>query len=429
MTGATHSVCIVADDLTGTMDTSHGFAARGYGTAVVAVPPGQPGRLDRRPNSPILGVNTDTRYDDAAAAADVVAEVVRTVPAETVYKKVDSTLRGNVGIETDAALTASEADLALVAPAFPAAGRTTRDGIHYVDGMPLDETEYADDQKGPTSSKLTDIFESDDRAVEQISIDVVESGRDQVTAALTAAVQRHDRPPVVVCDAQTVENLATIADAGADHETLYVGSGGLAEHVAVKGAADGTSRSPAAVGPGSPLAVVGSVSATTLAQLEQVPTAAVIELKPVDLLTEPASEEGASRAADRLASGQPAVLTAATDRETVERTVREGEARGLGLDEISKRIASGLAATAAAVIDLQSPSGLFYTGGDVAVAGLRSLDATTVTLTGDAVTAGIPVGRLADGMASGTPIVTKAGGFGSEGAIVNCLGYLSGNNE
>ncbi|GCF14426.1 Hrp-dependent type III effector protein [Haloarcula mannanilytica] len=429
MTGATHSVCIVADDLTGAMDTSQGFAVRGYGTSVVAVPPEQPDQLDQPPDSPILGVNTDTRYDDAAAAADVVTEVVNAVPAETVYKKVDSTLRGNVRVETDAALTASGADLALVAPAFPAAGRTTRDGVHYVAGTRLEETEYADDEKGPSSPKLTAVFESDDRAVEQISIDVIESGRDQVAAALTAAVQRHDRPPVVVCDAQTTEDLATIADAGSDLDTLYVGSGGLAEHVAVKGVAGRTSQSSTAVGPGSPLAVVGSVSATTLAQLKQVPATAVVELDPIDLLTEPASEEDASRAADRLADGRPAVLTAATDRETVERTVKEGEARDLEPGEIRKRIASGLAATAAAVVESQSPSGLFYTGGDVAVAGLRSLDATTVTLTGDAVTAGIPVGRLADGAASGTPLVTKAGGFGSEGTIVNCLEYLSGNDE
>jgi uncharacterized protein YgbK (DUF1537 family) len=429
MTGATHSVCIVADDLTGTMDTSQGFAARGYGTSVIAVPPTESGGLDRRPDSPILGVNTDTRYDDAAAAADVVAEVVRTAPAETVYKKVDSTLRGNVGGETDAALTASGADLALVAPAFPAAGRTTRDGVHYVDGTPLDETEYADDEKGLSSPKLTDVFESDDRPVEQISIDIVESGRDQVAAALTAAVQRHTRSPLVVCDAQRAENLATLADAGADHDTLYVGSGGLAEHVAVRGIAGGTPLASVTGGPGSPLAVVGSVSATTLAQLEQVPPASIVELNPVDLLMDPASEEGASRAADNLADGQPAVLTAATDRETVKRTVSEGEARDLDPSEIRERISSGLAATAAAVLESHTPSGLFYTCGDVAVAGLRSLDATTVTLTGDAVTAGIPAGRLADGVASGIPLVTKAGGFGSEGTIVNCLDYLSGNDE
>jgi len=98
-------------------------------------------------------------------------------------------------------------------------------------------------------------------------------------------------------------------------------------------------------------------------------------------------------------------------------------------DEIRGCVASGLATTAAAVVASQSPSGLFYTGGDVAVAGLRSLDATTVTLTGDAIAAGIPVGLLADGVASGTPLVTKAGGFGSEGTIVKCLDRLSGNDE
>jgi len=176
-----------------------------------------------------------------------------------VYKKVDSTLRGNVAAETDAALTASGADLALVAPAFPAAGRTTRDGVHYVDGTPLDETEYADDENGPSSPELAAVFASDDRAVEQVSIDVVESGaRPGRGGTLTAAVDAHDRPPVIVCDAPTGEHLATIAEAGTDHDTLYVGSGGLAEHVAVEGAPDETDLPSADGRSGSPLAVVGA---------------------------------------------------------------------------------------------------------------------------------------------------------------------------
>lgn len=41
--------------------------------------------------------------------------------------------------------------MAVVAPAYPAAGRHTRDGRCYVHGVPLDQTEFASDPKTPVS--------------------------------------------------------------------------------------------------------------------------------------------------------------------------------------------------------------------------------------------------------------------------------------
>jgi uncharacterized protein YgbK (DUF1537 family) len=61
------------------------------------------------------------------------------------------------------------------------------------------------------------------------------------------------------------------------------------------------------------------------------------------------------------------------------------------------------------------------TGGDVAVAGLRALEATTVDLAPEGVETGIPLGRVRGGAADGLAVATKAGGFGGDAAIVNCL--------
>lgn len=420
-------VTIVADDLTGAIDTAQGFAARGHETSVVAVlSVGSELQADT-PESSIVGVNTDSRYNVAERAADRVAAVVRRIPGERVYKKIDSTLRGNVGSETNAALRASGADLALVAPAFPAAGRTTSYGIHYVNGTPVDQTEYAADTKGPSSATVTDYFEGYDRTVVHISADIIEAGHERVAARLADTVQQTDEPPVVVCDACDGSDLATIADAGDEYDTLYVGSGGLAEHVAVpESGADSTgSLSPPA---GAPLGVVGSVSSTSIAQLERVPEEIVIELDPITLLTETAVKDAVEVVCDRLAYNEPAILTAATDKQTVAQTIEAGKRRGLNSEEIGSHIAAGLAETAAAVVTTEPPSGLFYTGGDVAIEGLSSLDATIVRLLGRSISTGIPVGRLVDGVSPGIPLITKAGGFGDEEAIINCLEALSGND-
>lgn len=423
-----HAAVIVADDLTGAMDTAHGFAARGHGTAVLAAPGAYREEGPGAEASPVLGVNTESRYADRQRAADAVSDAIGAVPAEVVYKKVDSTLRGNVGPEVDAALDAAGADFALVAPAFPAAGRTTEDGIHYVEGTPVAETEYGEDEKGPTSSQVADTFAAVDRPIENVRLPVVEAGPDSVASAVRNAVDRNVRAPVVVCDAETADHLAVLADAAAEFDTLYVGSGGLAERVPVSGdASDG----PAELEPfeGAPLGVVGSVSETSLGQLDRLSDEAVFELDPVATLTGAGNDETVTRAAERLGAGLPTVVTAATDHEAVERTRAAGGERGLSPDEIRERVAAALGDAAVRVTRDADLSGLFLTGGDVAVAVMEEFGVTTVELTGDSVGAGIPVGRLADGVATGTPVVTKAGGFGTQGTIVNCLETFLRNDE
>jgi uncharacterized protein YgbK (DUF1537 family) len=61
----------------------------------------------------------------------------------------------------------------------------------------------------------------------------------------------------------------------------------------------------------------------------------------------------------------------------------------------------------------------------VAVAVLRALEATTVSLTGATVEDGIPLGQLVDGVVPDVPLITKAGGFGDETTISNCLDVLN----
>lgn len=416
-----HSVIVVADDLTGAMDTSQGFAVRGYETAVVANPGAEMDAVEEE--TAVLGVNTDTRYDDEADAANSVSGVVEAISARTVYKKIDSTLRGNFAAEVDALLDTAGSELALVAPAFPTIGRTTENGVHYVDGTPVAETEYGDDKKGPTSSSIRELFASVDRPVEMVSYSAVKAGGD----GIAAAVDRHDRAPIVVCDAVEDDHLANIAAATDGLDAMYVGSGGLAQHIPVHDA-DADTRSSSAVPAGATLAVVGSVSATTFTQLAHVPDEAVVTLDGPALVTGDEPDIAVERAVRRLRDDRPVVLTVAVDDAAVDRTLAAGRDGGLTSAEVSDRVATGLATAAADVLDEEIPAGLLLTGGDIAVAVIRELGATVVKLTGDEVEAGIPVGTFADGAMAGLPLVTKAGGFGSEKTIVNCLDAFSEND-
>ncbi|MBX0298015.1 four-carbon acid sugar kinase family protein [Haloarcula nitratireducens] len=422
--GTMYEVEVVADDLTGAMDTSQGFAARGYATTVIADPDADMSSIPTDEDTAVLGINTDTRYDEEEEAIESVYEATERSRARMVYKKVDSTLRGNFAAEIDAALTASEAALALVAPAFPSAGRKTEGGVHYVKGKPVAETEYGEDGKGPSSSSIANLFGTIGRPVENISLSTVDRGSDEVAAAITDAVERANRPPILVCDAQEESHLEVIAEAAADFDTLFVGSGGLAECITVPETSDDTCSSLRSSS-GAALGVAGSVSTTTLTQLASLPDDVVVSLDGAALVAgdEPTAE--IEQAVRRLQADRPVVLTAATDESAVERTLAAGQEQNLTSTEIRNLVAEQLAGATTEILQEATPSGMLLTGGDIAVAVIRSLNATAITLTGEEVEAGIPIGKFADGTMAGKALITKAGGFGSEETIVNCLDALN----
>src|SRR6185437_3512143 len=122
-------VAIIADDLTGAADSALEFTAPGRQVQVVLgvlIPNG----------ADVLAVDVDSREVAPTEAARRVAEAVHSLAAQAPrlwYKKLDSTLRGNVAAELTAFADSTRCSLLLVAPAFPAQGRGYIDGALWVD--------------------------------------------------------------------------------------------------------------------------------------------------------------------------------------------------------------------------------------------------------------------------------------------------------
>jgi uncharacterized protein YgbK (DUF1537 family) len=108
--------------------------------------------------------------------------------------------------------------------------------------------------------------------------------------------------------------------------------------------------------------------------------------------------------------------------------LRAGRDAGVDPETVRERVAESLALVATGVWERDPPDGLFVTGGAVAGRVFDALGATGVRLRGEAVEAGVPVGHVLDGTAAGTRVVTKAGAFGGERTIVNCLARLGGSD-
>lgn len=118
------------------------------------------------------------------------------------------------------------------------------------------------------------------------------------------------------------------------------------------------------------------------------------------------------------------LLHSADARSNVDRAMAAGEQAGVDGETIRRRITNALAVGAAEVVQDGNASNLILTGGSTARAVLDSLDATALRMAGEEVAPGIPLATVNGGVAEGATAVTKAGGFGSEQAIIKSLACL-----
>ena len=149
---------ILADDFTGALDTGVQFAACGIPTRVVV---GEQVNLAAS-DAAVLVVDTETRHLPAAEAYAVIAKLTRDAMSAgvfSIYKKTDSALRGNIGAELSALLkTSGERQLPFL-PAFPQIDRVTRDGVHYISGVPVTESPFGIDPFEPVRhARVTELI-------------------------------------------------------------------------------------------------------------------------------------------------------------------------------------------------------------------------------------------------------------------------------
>ncbi|GLQ56964.1 four-carbon acid sugar kinase family protein [Devosia nitrariae] len=125
-------LAIIADDLTGALDSAAPFAMRGLRTLVALTPAGLQEALGQ--GADIVAASADSRELAPDAARAAVGACHAQLPAQqAIFKKVDSRLKGNIAAELDAIPHRR----ALVVPAIPAFGRWVHKGV--LSGFGVDE--------------------------------------------------------------------------------------------------------------------------------------------------------------------------------------------------------------------------------------------------------------------------------------------------
>ncbi|MBB5751837.1 four-carbon acid sugar kinase family protein [Prosthecomicrobium pneumaticum] len=122
-------LALVADDLSGALDTAAPFAAHGLSTVVALAPDAIPQAFAS--GADVVAVSTGSRERSPEAAAARVATAIDALAArapDLVFLKIDSRLKGHVAADLAAMRAGFRCRTALVAPAIPDLGRVVRGG-------------------------------------------------------------------------------------------------------------------------------------------------------------------------------------------------------------------------------------------------------------------------------------------------------------
>jgi D-threonate/D-erythronate kinase len=393
-------IAVIADDLTGAADTGVQFVHAGYRTAVYfRATEVLADDLDA------VSFDTDSRTIPAGFAAKRVLDAAHAARgAHIVYKKLDSTLRGNVAAELAAALGGARRDRVIVAPAFPAAGRTTVGGSQRVHSVPVDETEMANDPHTPVReahvpSLLAHAFSS----VGTLGVEDL-ADHERVRRTLEDC-------ECVVADAERDADLEALVRAVPDPDrVLWAGSAGLA--LALGSVYPGPCAGTAGVqrAPVRPvLVVVGSLSGVAREQVRRLVEAYGEVDVPVHGKESNAVQKAIGSARRALAGGTCAVVHSPEERVAS-----------------SESVLGELAEVAVLLSEEGLFEGLVLTGGATAVGVARRLGASGIRLEGEVET-GVPLGVLVGPRPY--PVVTKAGGFGGPDTLEGAVEALSGEER
>lgn len=365
---------MIADDLTGATDTAAAFAQAGFRAVVVLARRAPP------PPADVLVLSTDSRHDTPRVArrkAIAACHWLQRQQAPVLYKKMDSTLQGNIVSEVGAIRDTLGFAAALVCPANPAQGRKIRRSHLTVRGKPW--------------GSLLEQF-------------AAQGLREVASVCLPFAARTVDRAllraPFVLADAASTKHLSTLAAAGLRGfpRVLLAGSAGLAAALAnvlagrfrsgrfsVRKATPNAERAPSDLAALPALILCGSTNAVTAGQLQALIRKGVARESQL-------AARSITTVRQTLLEGLSAIVHVPVHRRPEADLLRE--LRGLGPLLRERRVGRLLA-----------------TGGDTALLVCGWLKPAAIAVAGEIVP-GLAWGWCVGGLAAGLPFCTKPGGFG-----------------
>nr|WP_321462097.1 four-carbon acid sugar kinase family protein [uncultured Cohaesibacter sp.] len=414
-------LAIIADDFTGAGDSGVHFSRLGKQIKLLLH---RQSLSDAHLVAGNISINSETRFLPPEAAARLVTDVIglcRSKGYERFYKKIDSTMRGNPGAETEAALAATGKAAALICTAMPETGRTCRDGQIYLFGTPLHQTDIGQDPFHPLarSDIAGMIGEQTALATCVITIDQIEAGE----AALDQIIADHISAGIrlIIADATCEAHLSSLARAALQSDCLPVGAGGFARALALvlAGEAKGVPIASSKAPEGPLLAIVGSLARPSLIQADRAEERGdyLSVILPPDARVDELAALCHSQLADRDTKGGDILLR--MDNSSVAPRISNEE---------GARIAALVGAAAFILCRDYHCQTVFSTGGETAIAVANALGIPAIDLA-DELMPGVVLGACQAGELDVKWFISKAGGFGNEEVLLDIQSHIRNHHQ
>lgn len=422
-------VGVIADDLTGANATGVRLSKQGFTSATVVFN----GDIPEQVALNAICMDTDSRYaPDKIVYRRVkdATEKIRAWGAKVICKRIDSTVRGKIGLEIDTVLEAAgENSVAIVVAAFPDSGRVCSGGYLLVDGIPVQETDVAKDPVMPiTQSYVPAIIQEQSKLpVGHIGLDVVLSDSENIKVSITDAIQQGNR--IIVVDAVTDEDIEEIAEAMAsipEVNLIPVDPGPLTAAYAKAYTHQHTEEEKIIVTVGSVTSLTGHQLRYLMDKTNSTPVYVSAErLATMGPSWEEEVEHAVSEALERIHTNDVLIITTHKEGNALIDLKEIAARENVTQDALAKRITDGLAKITRLVMEqTQFPiAGCFTSGGDV-TASLCALSMASGIKLEDEVLPLAAYGTLIGGHFPGLPIVTKGGMVGDKKSIYASVKYL-----
>lgn len=419
-------IAVIADDLTGANATSVLLAKQGY-SAVTYINESKFAAGGRQ-TADVISISTGSRGMCEKEASEAVCKAISKFDRETISlfsKRIDSTLRGNIGAEIKAMLDYLKDYTAIAVPAYPASKRTCVNGMLYVDGVLLENTDAAKDAKTPVScSDVRDIMRKQyNTRAALINIDSVAKGISFIKNEIVSAKESGCR--VIVIDAVNDDDIKTIAKAAADSgiKVFSVDPGPFTS--ALAGELFDISQKHKKI-----FLAIGSITDLTNKQIESLNkthSALLAKINCNNLLTSSGFEAELIKAETLITKQINAfeIVGIIADSSKIIDLKNESEKLCITQEELSGLISNRIAQIALAIMNKFSKhiGGIYTSGGDITVAVLDAFNADGIYVKNEALPLAV-YGSIIGGEYDNFSIITKGGLIGDENALIRCVEYM-----
>ena len=375
----------------------------------------------------VISYSTASRGLDKEEAYKKVSEAIKILKNKNVLvynKRIDSTLRGNIGTEINAMLDNLEDDrIAVVVPAYPDSGRIVVNKTMLVNGVLLENSDAGKDPKTPIKTSCVESLVQKDIKYSStyFTLSDIAQPIEEIAKKIQEAIKKSR---VLIFDAVNNEDIIKISKAiiHSDINIITVDPGPFTLYYSKELQKKNHLEKKI-------LMVIGSVTATTKKQIEyilQEEDIFLVKMKVEDFFEKETCLKEIERVISFIKKGIASydlflVTTSPIGDEKKADLQKLAEKLNATVEEISKIIANTLTETIVKILkETQKFEGIYSSGGDITIALLEKLKAIGVEIREEV----IPLaayGRIIGGDFPNLKLVSKGGMVGDEKTIKLCL--------